>query len=84
MNPTKKAIEDLEKKFDSHEIWTRAEIKQVLNQMWLDSQDIKEYDNPPKICHVTKKELKDDQCYMHEKQNTLFCYCHDQPLEDPQ
>ena len=45
MNQTKKTIEKLEKSFESHEVWTRAEVKQVLNQTWLDSQTVKEYDD---------------------------------------
>jgi len=45
MNQTKKTIEKLEKSFEGHEVWTRAEVKQVLNQTWLDSQSTKEYDD---------------------------------------
>jgi len=45
MNPTKKTIEELEGKFEPHEIWTRAEIKQVLNQSWLDSSSSAEFDD---------------------------------------
>lgn len=45
MNPTKKTIEGLEGKFNAHEIWARAEIKQVLNQSWLDSESIAEFDD---------------------------------------
>ena len=81
MNKQKEIIKKIEGVFEGHEVWTRAEIKQVLNQMWLDVD--KEDESLVKICHTTKKELEDDQCYMHTEQNTLFCYCHDQPLEDP-
>ena len=52
MNYTKKTIEELEKKFDSHELWTKGEVKQVLNQVWLDST------NPNEVDDSIEKKLK--------------------------
>ena len=57
-----KIIKDLEKKFSEHEIWTSPEIKEVLNQKWLEI-------NPPEkipICQISKKELADDEMYLNE------------------
>ncbi len=67
----KKAIQELEGKFDSHEIWTRAEIQQVLNFYWL---EINARDQM--ICSVTKKELPFHEIFRDKDTDDLMCNCH--------
>lgn len=80
MSSIKKTLEELETLFKAHEVWTTTEIHKVLNETWLKIE--KENEPVPLICKVSHEELPEDQCYMHEEQEMLFCMCHDLPLED--
>ena len=53
MNPTKKIIQELELKIDSHELWTKGEVRKILNQAWLEAANAEKFDES------IEKKLKD-------------------------
>lgn len=84
MNTTKEILEGLEKYFSKHEIWTKSEIKEVLNSTWIEVD--KKFIQMHKVkmiqlCSVTKKILPDEEMYMDEEAEDLFCHCHKKRIE---
>ncbi len=85
MNTTKEILEGLEEYFSKHEIWTKSEIKEVLNSTWLevDKKFIQMHDvEMIQVCQVTKKILPDEEMYMDEVAKDVFCHCHRKPIEE--